>query len=91
MEQEIKSYNNNLLKSALCFDTMLMPKIITFVYWLLLLGVLVGALGMMFNGNFLGGLIALPMGAVGVRLWCELMIVLFKINENIQKISDRAQ
>jgi hypothetical protein len=68
---------------------MLTPRIITFVYWIFLLAVLVSSLGMMFAQSFLGGLVMLALGSLGVRIWCELMIVLFKINANIQKIADR--
>jgi hypothetical protein len=28
-------------------------------------------------------------GGVGARIWCELLIVLFKIHENIKKIADK--
>lgn len=77
------------LRNLFFFDVMIMPKIITFIYWLLLAGVVLGALGMMFNGAFLSGIGTLIFGAIGARLWCELMIVLFKINANIQKLADK--
>ena len=80
------------MKNIFFFDAMLTPKIITFVYWLMLLGALVSGLGSMFShsGNgFLTGLLILVGGAVGSRIWCELMIVLFKIHENLQKIANR--
>lgn len=44
------------MKDALFFDHMLTPKIITFVYWLLLLAAVVAGLGSMFGGY--GGLTA---------------------------------
>lgn len=78
-----------LIRSVFYFDTMLMPKIITFIYWLFLLIGLIGSIGIMIEENVIAGLIALPLMAVGIRLWCEFFIVLFKINENIQKIADR--
>lgn len=79
------------MKNLFFFDAMLTPKIITFVYWLMLLGVVVSGLTMMFSnyGSFLGGLGTLIGGAIGARIWCELMIVLFKINENLQKVANR--
>ncbi|MCW2294680.1 MULTISPECIES: DUF4282 domain-containing protein [Pseudomonas] len=80
------------MKNLFFFDAMLTPKIITFVYWLLLLSVAISGLTMMFSGygSFLGGLGTLIGGAIGARIWCELMIVLFKIHENLQKIANRA-
>ncbi|WP_185265967.1 DUF4282 domain-containing protein [Halopseudomonas xiamenensis] len=78
------------------FKSMLTPKIITVVYWLLLVGVVFAGLGSMYTGfggfsfgSFIRGLFYIVIGAVGARIWCELMIVLFKIHENLQKLADR--
>jgi hypothetical protein len=71
---------------------MLTPKIITFVYWLLLLSSLISGLASMFSqygGGFLVGLGIIVGGAIGSRIWCELLIVLFKIHENLQKIANK--
>jgi len=74
---------------------MLTPKIITVVYWLMLLGVLFLGLTAMFNlrggifnmiVTFFGGLIAMIFGAIWARISCELMIVEFKMNEALQDI-----
>jgi len=79
-------------RSLLSFDSMITPKVITVVYWLLLVAVIVAGLGAMFAGgltfrSFLSGLFITALGALGARIWCELLIVLFKLNENVQKIS----
>jgi hypothetical protein len=51
---------------------------------------LVGAVGsgiaMMAGVSFLGGLGSMIGGAIGARIFCELMIVAFKINEALQEI-----
>lgn len=81
------------MKDILFFETMLTPKIITFVYWLLLCAVVIAGLSTMFmsyGGGFLKGAGIIVGGVIGVRIWCELLIVLFKINENIKKIADKA-
>lgn len=87
MESEQKS----TMRSIFYFDSMLMPKIITFVYWILLAGVVASGLAFMNSESAFGGALIILIGTVCARLWCEFMIVLFKINENIQKIADRAQ
>lgn len=81
------------MRDILFFDKMLTPKIITFVYWILLVGTVVGGIGSMFAGyqgftfgSFLMGLVYIVAGAVGVRIWCELLIVLFKMNEALQDL-----
>ncbi len=80
------------MRNILFFDSMLTPKIITLVYWLLLGAALVSGLGMMFAGgigSFFMGILTMLAGAVGARIWCELLIVLFKINENMKKFADQ--
>ncbi len=83
------------MKDVFFFDAMLTPKIITFIYWLLLLIAAVSGLGTMFWGSgeftvskFLTGLGIIVGGGVGARIWCELLIVLFKIHENIKKLAE---
>ena len=77
------------------FDTMITPKIITFIYWILLLAVVGYGLSTMFGGyegftfsKFIMGLLYITGGAIAVRIWCELMIVIFKINENLQNLNN---
>lgn len=86
------------MRDILFFDTMLTPKVITFIYWLALLVVLISGLGTLFGGyggltpgKLLWGLLIVVGGAVSARIWCELLIVLFKIHENIRKIAERPQ
>jgi hypothetical protein len=79
------------MKDLFFFDSMLTPKIITFVYWLGLLSVVIGGFGSIFShyGSIWSGLGIIIGGTIGVRIWCELLIVLFKIHENLQKIANR--
>ena len=84
------------MKDALFFDKMLTPKIITFVYWLLLLAAIVSGLGTMFGGyegftigKFFIGILYAAGGAIGARIWSELLIVLFKMNETLQEIRSK--
>lgn len=86
-------------RSFLFFDTMVTPKIITFIYWLLLAAAVLGGLSAMISafGMFryngwagFGMLVVSPFvaifGALVARIYCEMMIVLFKINEALQDI-----
>ena len=77
------------MRDLFFFDEMITPKVITFIYWLLLLAILIAGLSTMFRGfsGFLGGIGIIVLGSVLVRVYCELMIVLFKINDNIKKIA----
>ena len=77
------------MKDLFVFDAMLTPKIITFVYWLFLLACLVSGLGTMFADSFLMGLGIIVGGAILSRIYCELMIVLFKIHDNIKTLAEK--
>ena len=73
-------------------DEMLTPKIITFVYWLALLGITFNGLTMIFKfEQVIMGSLTIVGGAVAARIWCELLIVIFKIHENLKKIADKGE
>jgi len=76
------------MKDLLFFEKLLTPKFITIIYWLMLAGIVIGGLYRIFGGydgfsvsKFFIGLVFIVLGAIGVRVWCELLIVLFKMNE----------
>ncbi|HET9862830.1 MAG TPA: DUF4282 domain-containing protein [Steroidobacteraceae bacterium] len=83
------------LRNVLYFDAMLTPKVITVVYWLLLLACVIAGLGTLFYtgfqymsfGTFVRAIGITLGGAIAARIWCELMIVLFKLNENVQRLA----
>lgn len=84
------------MRDVFFFDKMLTPKIVTFVYWLALFGVFVSALTSMFAGydgftfgKFFMGLVYMAVGAVAVRIWFEILMVIFKINEALQDIRNK--
>ena len=82
-----------MMKDLLFFEKMVTPKVINVVYWFMLASAIFSALAMMFSqygGGFLPGLFILISGVVGARIFCELLIVLFKINENLQKMADKS-
>ncbi|MEH0741361.1 DUF4282 domain-containing protein [Vibrio cholerae] len=83
------------MDSIFSFKSMLTPKLVTGLYWLLLLIAIISGIGTMFSGyggvtfqTFMLGLLTMVGGAIGARIWCELMIVIFKINENLQALKE---
>lgn len=83
------------MNDILVFDKMLTPKIITFVYWFLLFSAVLGGLGTIFGGygftlgKFFMGILFTVGGVIGARIWCELLIVLFKMNEALQDMRNK--
>ena len=81
-------------KKIFSLDEMITPKIITLVYWLTLLGAVFIGLSTMFTRGFtlekfITGLLLMLGVAVVARIYCELLIVIFKIHENLKKLADK--
>lgn len=76
-------------KDVLFFDKMLTPQLITIIYWILLVVVVLGGIGTMFVQSFIAGLIGIVVGLLFARIWCELLIVLFKMNDALQALKNR--
>ena len=80
-----------MIKDIFYFEKMLIPRIITFLYWLLLFSAVIGGITSMFGGyagftfgKFLLWIIYLIAGSFFARVFCELLIVMFKMNEALQ-------
>lgn len=79
------------------FRKMITPLIIQILFWVGVAGTVIAALVMMGSsfgrygggaGTFLGGLIFLVVGPVMVRIYCELLILFFRMNETLTEIKD---
>jgi hypothetical protein len=72
----------------LAFRKFFTPIAIQVIFWLGVLGVIIASLSMMFRGaaGFFAGLIWLVVGTVLVRVYCELLILLFRIYDELRAI-----
>jgi len=81
----------------LAFRRMIAPIIIQIVFWIGLVACIVGGLVMMLVGQafagadakgtgVLAGLAVLLLGPLVVRVYCEILIVIFRINESLTDI-----
>jgi Domain of unknown function (DUF4282) len=82
------------MKSILNFDKFLIPHLIRIVWgFSLVIGAIVfivGLVAMFTQGEPAAGtatLIGVPVGLVLIRIWCELIIVVFKIADNSSVIA----
>src|SRR5690625_160999 len=85
----------NQLKEYLNFDKMITPVIIKIIFWIGAgLSVLAGLI-MIITGasspwgggtTVLAGLVTIILGPLAVRIYCELIILFFKMNENLAKL-----
>lgn len=92
---EPKSFVSSLLD--LSFSSFVTTRIISLIYVLALIGVVIAAIAMVIGGltqgvgaalgGLLGGALTLVLGTIGCRVYCELIIVLFKIAENTGRMA----
>ena len=90
-------------RSFLSFERMITPVIITILFWIGLIAVAITALVVFFGGiiggfndggfgSVVGGLFGGPLvfvlGALMVRIYAELLILAFRINETLTDIKN---
>ena len=70
----------------LSFRKMITPVIIQLVFWAGIAACVIGGLVLLAGGAGLRGAGAILLGPLVVRVWCETVIVMFKINDALQDI-----
>ena len=79
------------VKDFLYFEKMIVPQIITWIYWAEICIIFLANLGNLVVNfsvpTLVITLIALPLGILMARIFCELAIVLFKIHETLKNNS----
>ena len=72
-------------------EEMVTPKLLTIFYWILLFAFITKGIGDIFEGDFFRGLVWVVGGSLASRVACELVVVLFRINETLHEISDNTK
>ena len=76
-----------LPRRVLFFDDLLTPSLIRVLYWLGLLAVLWTGIGHFFSNGFFGmfeAIVYVVAGVIALRVIAALVMLLFKINQNIE-------
>lgn len=80
----------------LTFRKMLTPVVIQIIFWVgIVLCVIGGIVGIVVSavGNeaigILYGILVLILGPIAVRIYCELLIVIFRINDNLSEMNKK--
>ncbi len=88
---------DQLLKDLLTFRKMLTPLIIQVLFWIGVTAAILSGLGAIvagFNAPFgggaivFGGLVQIVLGPILIRVFCELAIVFFTINDTLTDIKN---
>lgn len=82
------------MKDFLAFRTMLTPVIIQAVFWVGVTICVIVGLVLVLSGvgqygggpNVLKGFLLVFLGPIGVRIYCEILIIFFRINETLTEI-----
>ncbi|MFT6098186.1 MAG: putative membrane protein [Arenicella sp.] len=83
-----------LPRRVLFFDDMLTPSLIRVLYWLGLLTVFWSGIGHFFSNGFFGmfeALVYIVAGVIALRVMAELVMLLFKINQNLEKMAGKSE
>ncbi len=68
------------------FRRMLTPTVIQLLFWLGVAACVIGGFVMLARGAVLMGIIYIILGPIAVRVYCELLIVIFRINDTLTDI-----
>ena len=83
---------DNLDKQYIFYlEEMVTPKLLTIFYWILLFAFITKGIGDVFEGDFFRGLVWIVGGSLASRVACELIVVLFRINEILHEINDNTK
>lgn len=76
------------MDEILSFRKMITPTIIKILFWIGIVVTVLGGLVAIFHGGgaAIQGLIMLFVGPLIVRVWCELLILLFRIYDSLEEI-----
>ena len=82
------------MKDFLAFRTMLTPLLIQAVFWVGVVICVIAGLIYILSGvgqygggpNVVKGVILLFLGPIAVRIYCEILIIFFRINETLTEI-----
>lgn len=76
------------MQDYLSFKKMITPVFIQVIFWIGVAAVIVGGLLAM-DRSILMGLVGILVGLLVWRIYCELMLILFKIYERLGEIADK--
>ncbi len=79
------------MEDFLAFRKMLTPVIIQVVFWLGVVACVLAGLASLFSGAPLAGLLMMVFGPVAVRIYAELLILLFKMNDTLTDIKNAVE
>jgi hypothetical protein len=75
------------------FETMITPVVIQVIFWIAVVIVIIAGIVQLTNGGWavLTGLLTIILGPLVARIYCELVIVFFRINDHLRAIQHNTE
>jgi hypothetical protein len=70
----------------LTFRRMITPVFIQIIFWIGVLAIVIAGIVQIGNGETAGGLLLLLLGPLGARIYAEILIVIFRMNDSLLDI-----
>jgi hypothetical protein len=67
----------------LAFRRMITPAFIQVIFWVAVVGIVIGGLVTISHGRTGAGLALIVLGPLGVRIYAEILMVIFRIHDNV--------
>jgi uncharacterized protein DUF4282 len=70
------------------FETMITPVVIEVIFWIAVAVAVIAGILTMTRGGWavLGGFLILILGPIVARIYCEILIIFFRINDHLRAI-----
>jgi hypothetical protein len=84
------------MNDFLSFRRMITPIIIQIIFWIGVIGVVIGGIVVIATahdeaGQIVYGIFLMILGPLWVRIWCELLILFFRMNETLTEIKNNTK
>ncbi len=73
----------------LTFRRMITPVFIQVIFWIAVVAIVIAAIAQMADDNVGAGLLLLILGPLGARIYAEILMVIFRIIDNVAAIRGR--
>lgn len=81
---------NNHLENVLRFKVMITPIAVQILFWIFVVLAILAGLAAIFTGEFLQGLAFIFIAPIVIRIYAELIMVIFKIHQAVQEIATKS-
>jgi hypothetical protein len=74
------------MNDFLAFRKFITPAFIQAIFWIVVIVIVIASLVTMFTQSFWAGLLSLILGPIVARIYCEIVILLFRIYDELVAI-----